>query len=112
MTVPQRQGEPRPALEVIPGAARRPRYKISHWVLFGLAVVIADRDDLIVANGQCGMLGKTRIDGQYDAVTEHNRACRQARAITRLRAAATTPERKACNGPRTGLNELSSIYCH
>jgi hypothetical protein len=41
VTVPQRHGEHRPALEVIPGAARRPRYKISHWVLFGLAVVIA-----------------------------------------------------------------------
>lgn len=41
MTVPQRQVERRPPLEVIPGAARRPRYKISHWILFGLAVVIA-----------------------------------------------------------------------
>ncbi len=41
MTVPHRQVERRPALEVIPGASRRPRYKISHWVLFGLAVVIA-----------------------------------------------------------------------
>ena len=41
MTVPQRQVESRPSLEVIRGTARRPRYKISHWVLFGLAVIIA-----------------------------------------------------------------------
>ncbi len=41
MTLPQRHAERRPTLEVIPGAARRPHYKISHWVLFGLAVVIA-----------------------------------------------------------------------
>jgi cell division protein FtsL len=41
MTVPQRRVESRPTLEVIPGAARKPRHKISHWVLFGIAVVMA-----------------------------------------------------------------------
>ncbi|MDX2342896.1 MAG: hypothetical protein QNL12_03815 [Acidimicrobiia bacterium] len=41
MTVAQRQIAARPTLEVIPGASRRPRTKISHWVMFAMAVVVA-----------------------------------------------------------------------
>lgn len=41
MTVAQRQIAARPTLEVIPGASRGPRTKISHWVMFALAVVVA-----------------------------------------------------------------------
>lgn len=41
MTLPQRQTTTKPSLEVIPGATHRPRTKISHWVMFALAVVVA-----------------------------------------------------------------------
>jgi hypothetical protein len=41
MSLPQRDVERRPSLAVIPGAARRPRPKISHWVLFAVAVIVA-----------------------------------------------------------------------
>lgn len=41
MSLPQHATRGRATLEVIPGPARRPRPKISHWVLFALAVVIA-----------------------------------------------------------------------
>jgi hypothetical protein len=41
MTLPQRTVQRRPSLEVIPGAARRPKPKISHWVLFAVAVIMA-----------------------------------------------------------------------
>ena len=41
MTVPQRAASARATLEVIPGASRCPRPKISHWVLFAVAVIIA-----------------------------------------------------------------------
>lgn len=41
MSLPQREAAARPTLEVIPGANRLPRTKISHWVLFALAVTIA-----------------------------------------------------------------------
>lgn len=41
MTLPEQRSAPQPALEVIPGAARRPRTKISHWVIFALAVTVA-----------------------------------------------------------------------
>ena len=41
MSLPQRETVARPTLEVIPGATRLPRPKISHWVLFALAVTIA-----------------------------------------------------------------------
>lgn len=41
MSLPQHEPATRPALEVIPGANRLPRPKISHWVLFALAVTIA-----------------------------------------------------------------------
>lgn len=41
MTLPQRTGATRATLEVIPGATRRPRPKISHWILFAIAVIIA-----------------------------------------------------------------------
>jgi hypothetical protein len=41
MSLPQPEGTTRPALEVIPGSARRHRTKISHWVLFAAAVIVA-----------------------------------------------------------------------
>ncbi len=41
MTLPQRQSAAKPSLEVVPGTTRRPRTKISHWVMFALAVVVA-----------------------------------------------------------------------
>ncbi len=41
MTTAQRQVAAAPALEVIPGASRRPKAKISHWIMFAVAVVIA-----------------------------------------------------------------------
>ncbi len=41
MSLPQREAVTRPSLEVIPGASRLPGPKISHWVLFALAVTIA-----------------------------------------------------------------------
>ena len=41
MSLPQHETTGRPALEVIPGASRLPRPKISHWVLFAGAVIIA-----------------------------------------------------------------------
>ena len=41
MTAPQRDETSRPSFEVIAGPGRRPRPKISHWILFALAVVIA-----------------------------------------------------------------------
>jgi hypothetical protein len=41
VTVPQRRETARPVLEVIPGAARKHRTKISHWVMFALAVIVA-----------------------------------------------------------------------
>ena len=41
MTLAQNASQARAHLEVIPGATRRPRPKISHWLLFALAVIIA-----------------------------------------------------------------------
>jgi len=41
MTLPQRQSATKPSLEVIPGATRRHRTKISHWVMFAMAVIVA-----------------------------------------------------------------------
>ena len=41
MSLPQRHAGERPALEVIPGRTRKRQPKISHWVLFGVAVVVA-----------------------------------------------------------------------
>ncbi len=41
MTLAQPQSSPQRSLEVIPGANRRPRTKISHWVIFALAVTVA-----------------------------------------------------------------------
>ena len=41
MTVPQRQTVKHPPLELVPSTTRLPRPKISHWVLFGLAVIVA-----------------------------------------------------------------------
>lgn len=41
MTLAQPSGATTPALEVIPGANRKPRTKISHWVVFALAVTVA-----------------------------------------------------------------------
>mgnify|MGYP001816368833 CR=1 FL=1 len=41
MTLPQRSTASRTTLEVIPGTHRRPRPKISHWVLFAGAVIVA-----------------------------------------------------------------------
>ncbi len=41
MSLPQRDVERRPPLEVVSGAARRPKPKISHWVLFAVAVIVA-----------------------------------------------------------------------
>lgn len=41
MSLPQHETAARPPLEVIPGAIRRPRPKISHWVAFALAVTVA-----------------------------------------------------------------------
>lgn len=41
MTLAQPRQETRPDFEVIRGAARRPRTKISHWVIFALAVTVA-----------------------------------------------------------------------
>ena len=41
MTLAHPSGATTPALEVIPGANRKPRTKISHWVVFALAVTVA-----------------------------------------------------------------------
>ena len=41
MTLAQPRGAHRPSLEVIPGASRPRRTKISHWVIFALAVTVA-----------------------------------------------------------------------
>lgn len=41
MTLAQPKSGATPALEVIPGANRGPRTKISHWVIFALAVTVA-----------------------------------------------------------------------
>lgn len=41
MTLAQPRSAATPALEVIPGANRKPRTKISHWVIFALAVTVA-----------------------------------------------------------------------
>jgi cell division protein FtsL len=41
MTLAQPRQAPRPDLEVIPGSAPRRRTKISHWVIFAIAVVFA-----------------------------------------------------------------------
>jgi hypothetical protein len=41
MTLAQPKAAATPALEVIPGARRRPRTKISHWIIFALAVTVA-----------------------------------------------------------------------
>ena len=41
MTLAQPSGATTPALEVIPGANRKPRTKISHWVVFAQAVTVA-----------------------------------------------------------------------
>jgi hypothetical protein len=41
MSLPQHTTRSRATLEVIPGPTRRPRPKISHWVLFALAVIVA-----------------------------------------------------------------------
>lgn len=41
MTLAQQNSAAQPALEVIPGAARTRRTKISHWVIFALAVTVA-----------------------------------------------------------------------
>ena len=40
MTLAHKHSE-QPSLQVIPGNGRRPRTKISHWVVFALAVTIA-----------------------------------------------------------------------
>ncbi len=41
MTLAQQNSAPQPSLEVIPGANRPRRTKISHWVIFALAVTVA-----------------------------------------------------------------------
>ena len=41
MSLPQRETSGRPSLEVIAGASRLPRPKITHWVLFAAAVIVA-----------------------------------------------------------------------
>ena len=41
MSLPQHESGARPTLEVISGSVRTSRPKISHWVLFAAAVVIA-----------------------------------------------------------------------
>jgi hypothetical protein len=41
MTLAQPKTTQRRSLEVIPGASRRPRTKVSHWVIFALAVTVA-----------------------------------------------------------------------
>ncbi|MEA2001814.1 MAG: hypothetical protein U9N84_08020 [Actinomycetota bacterium] len=41
MSLPQRDAEHRPSLEVIAGVSKRPKPKISHWVLFAVAVIVA-----------------------------------------------------------------------
>lgn len=41
MTLAQPHQETRPELEVIPGASRSPRTKISHWIVFAIAVTVA-----------------------------------------------------------------------
>lgn len=41
MTVPQRTAESPAGLELVQGGTRRPRPKISHWVLFAAAVIVA-----------------------------------------------------------------------
>ncbi|MDJ0953718.1 MAG: hypothetical protein QNJ81_08560 [Acidimicrobiia bacterium] len=41
MTLAQENSAAQPALEVIPGAGRPRRTKISHWVIFALAVTVA-----------------------------------------------------------------------
>ncbi len=41
MTLAQPKTGSQPSLEVIPGTARRPGTKISHWVIFALAVTVA-----------------------------------------------------------------------
>jgi hypothetical protein len=41
MTLPQRAASTRATLEVIPGTTRRPRPRISHWILFAVAVIVA-----------------------------------------------------------------------
>ncbi len=41
MTLAQPQRGDQPSLEVIAGKARRPHTKISHWIVFALAVTVA-----------------------------------------------------------------------
>lgn len=41
MTLAQPKASQKRSLEVIPGANRRPRTKVSHWVIFALAVTVA-----------------------------------------------------------------------
>lgn len=41
MTLAQPRVAQRPSLEVIPGASRPRRTKISHWIIFALAVTVA-----------------------------------------------------------------------
>lgn len=41
MTLAQPRVAAKPTLEVIPGANRKPHTKISHWVIFALAVTVA-----------------------------------------------------------------------
>jgi hypothetical protein len=41
MTLAHHKHSEQPSLQVIPGNARRPRTKISHWVIFALAVTVA-----------------------------------------------------------------------
>ena len=41
MTLAQPKTQRHRSLEVIPGANRRPRTKVSHWVIFALAVTVA-----------------------------------------------------------------------
>jgi cell division protein FtsL len=41
MSLPQHEVAARPALEVVPGTTRLRRPRISHWVLFAIAVTLA-----------------------------------------------------------------------
>jgi hypothetical protein len=41
MSLPQHDASARPTLEIIPGQARLPKPRLSHWVLFAVAVIVA-----------------------------------------------------------------------
>jgi hypothetical protein len=41
MSVPQREPAGAPPLEVVAGGTRLPRPKISHWIVFAVAVIVA-----------------------------------------------------------------------